>query len=317
MCGNKGVFFKKGGNALKEGKKRSSADERRDRIVGYVTALPAFVLLSLFTVYPVLSLVWSSLFSGSLITKKRAFVGIGNYRDLMESEDFRLVLSNTFVYTLLLVVMVIVLAILIAVWLNGKKHKILNEAVQGFIFTPHIISLVSASLVFLWIMDRDSGLFNIALNFFGLPSFPFLNSPKTALFSMVLVMVWKSLGYYSLIFLAALQTIPHDIYEAAELDDTPTVRVFYKITLPMISPTILFTTVVATINSFRIFDTVSIMTQGGPVNSTNTLVYYIYQYAFKFSKIGIASAAGVIMLSFVGILTFIQFGLGGRRVHYQ
>jgi sn-glycerol 3-phosphate transport system permease protein len=302
---------------LKERGKRLSADERQGRAAGYITALPAFILLSLFTVYPVLSLTWSSLFSGSLITRKRAFVGLNNYRDLLESEDFRLVLSNTFIYTLLLVGMVILLAVLTAVWLNDKKHKILNEAVQGFIFTPHIISLVSASLVFLWLMDPDAGLFNILLSFFGLPPFPFLNSPKTALFSMTLVMVWKSLGYYSLIFLAALQTIPSDIYEAAELDDTPKTRVFFRITLPMISPTILFTTVVATINSFRIFDTVSIMTQGGPVNSTNTLVYYIYQYAFKFSKIGIASAAGVIMLAFIGLLTFIQFGLGGKRVHYQ
>jgi sn-glycerol 3-phosphate transport system permease protein len=302
---------------LKDKRKKLSADERQGRVTGYITALPAFILLSLFTVYPVISLFWSSFFSGSLITRKRDFVGLDNYRILLESEDFRLVLSNTFVYTLLLVGMVILLAILIAVWLNGKKHKILNEIVQGFIFTPHIISLVSASLVFLWLMDPDAGLLNMVFNFFGLPSFPFLNSPKTALFSMALVMVWKSLGYYSLIFLAALQTIPSDIYEAAELDDTPKPRVFFKITLPMISPAIIFTTVVATINSFRIFDTVSIMTQGGPVNSTNTLVYYIYQYAFKFSKIGIASAAGVIMLVFIGLLASIQFGLGGKRVHYQ
>lgn len=302
---------------MKDKRKKLSADERQGRVTGYITALPAFILLSLFTVYPVISLFWSSFFSGSLITRKRDFVGLDNYRILLESEDFRLVLSNTFVYTLLLVGMVILLAILIAVWLNGKKHKILNEIVQGFIFTPHIISLVSASLVFLWLMDPDAGLLNMVFNFFGLPSFPFLNSPKTALFSMALVMVWKSLGYYSLIFLAALQTIPSDIYEAAELDDTPKPRVFFKITLPMISPAIIFTTVVATINSFRIFDTVSIMTQGGPVNSTNTLVYYIYQYAFKFSKIGIASAAGVIMLVFIGLLASIQFGLGGKRVHYQ
>jgi sn-glycerol 3-phosphate transport system permease protein len=236
---------------------------------------------------------------------------------LSQSPDFRQVLANTFIYTVLLVGMVMALAVLIAVWLNSGKKKILNEVVQGFIFTPHIISLVSASLVFLWLMDPDIGLFNMALGLFGLRPFPFLNSPNTALFSMVLVMVWKSLGYYSLIIMAALQTIPSEIYEAAELDDTPKVRVFFKITLPMISPTVLFTTVVATINSFRIFDTVSVMTQGGPANSTNTLVYYIYQYAFKFSKIGIASAAGVIMLVFVGLLTFVQFGVGGKRVHYQ
>jgi sn-glycerol 3-phosphate transport system permease protein len=296
--------------------RKKSVDEKREMLIGYAAIFPAAVLLCLFTIYPVLYLVRMSFFNGSLISKNRKFVGLDNYIDLIQSDDFRKVISNTFVYTVLLVGMVMVLAVLIAVWLNGKKSR-LNEVVQGFIFTPHIISLVSASLVFLWLMDPDIGLFNMVLGVFGARPFPFLNSPKTALFSMVLVMVWKSLGYYSLIIMAALQTIPSEIYEAAELDDTPAVRVFFKITLPMISPTILFTTVVATINSFRIFDTVNIMTQGGPVNATNTLVYYIYQYAFKFSKIGIASAAGVIMLAFVGILTFAQFGIGGKRVHYQ
>ena len=297
--------------------KKKTAEDRRNMLIGYATILPAILLLAVFTVYPVLYLVRTSFFSGSLITKNRKFVGFDNYIELSQSPDFRQVLANTFIYTVLLVGMVMVLAVLIAVWLNSSKKKILNELVQGFIFTPHIISLVSASLVFLWLMDPDIGLFNMVLGLFGLRPFPFLNNTNTALFSMVLVMVWKSLGYYSLIIMAALQTIPSEIYEAAELDDTPKVRVFFKITLPMISPTILFTTVVATINSFRIFDTVSVMTQGGPANSTNTLVYYIYQYAFKFSKIGIASAAGVIMLVFVGLLTFVQFGVGGKRVHYQ
>ena len=297
--------------------KKKTAEDRRNMLIGYATILPAILLLAVFTVYPVLYLVRTSFFSGSLITKNRKFVGFDNYIELSQSPDFRQVLANTFIYTVLLVGMVMVLAVLIAVWLNSSKKKILNELVQGFIFTPHIISLVSASLVFLWLMDPDIGLFNMVLGLFGLRPFPFLNNTNTALFSMVLVMVWKSLWYYSLIIMAALQTIPSEIYEAAELDDTPKVRVFFKITLPMISPTILFTTVVATINSFRIFDTVSVMTQGGPANSTNTLVYYIYQYAFKFSKIGIASAAGVIMLVFVGLLTFVQFGVGGKRVHYQ
>jgi sn-glycerol 3-phosphate transport system permease protein len=301
----------------KQKKKKLSASERQDRALGYITALPAVFFLVLFTVYPVIYLVWTSFFSGSLISRKRQFVGLGNYLTLAQSEDFRLVLSNTLWYTILLVALIMVLAVLIAVWLNGKRHSFLNEVVQGFIFTPHIISLVSASMVFLWLMDADIGLINMVLNFFGIKAYPFLTSPKTALFSLVLVMVWKSLGYYSLLVMAALQTIPSNIYEAAELDDAPKIKVFFKITLPMISPTLLFTMVVATINSFKIFDTVNIMTQGGPINSTNTLVYYIYQYAFKFSKIGLASAAGVILLIFVGILTFIQFGVGNKRVHYQ
>lgn len=137
------------------------------------------------------------------------------------------------------------------------------------------------------------------------------------MFSLVLVMVWKSVGYYVLLIMAALQTVPTSIYEAAELDDTPKVKTFFKITLPMISPTILFTCVVASIASFKIFDSVNVMTQGGPVDSTNTLVYYIYSFAFRYGKPGMACAAGVILLVLVCIMTYVQFGVGKKKVHYQ
>ena len=120
-----------------------------------------------------------------------------------------------------------------------------------------------------------------------------------------------------LLIMAALQTVPSNIYEAAELDSTPKWRVFFKITLPMISPTILFTSVVASIASFKIFDSVNVMTQGGPVDSTNTLVYYIYSFAFRYGKPGMACAAGVILLILVCIMTYVRFGVGKKRVHYQ
>ena len=120
-----------------------------------------------------------------------------------------------------------------------------------------------------------------------------------------------------LLIMAALQTVPSNIYEAAELDSTPKWRVFFKITLPMISPTNLFTSVVASIASFKIFDSVNVMTQGGPVDSTNTLVYYIYSFAFRYGKPGMACAAGVILLILVCIMTYVQFGVGKKRVHYQ
>ena len=135
--------------------------------------------------------------------------------------------------------------------------------------------------------------------------------------SLVLVMVWKSVGYYVLLVMAALQTVPRSIYEAAELDNTPKMRTFFKITLPMISPTILFTCVVASIQSFKIFDAVNVMTQGGPVDSTNTLVYYIYAYAFRYGKPGIACAAGVVLLILVCLMTYVQFGVSKNKVHYQ
>lgn len=289
----------------------------KQQLSGYALVLPSILLLGVFTIYPIFYLIYSSLFDGKLISKKRNFVGLENYAKLLQDADFRKVLSNTGIYSVLLVVLTMVLATLVAVWLNSGKTKRLNSLVQAAIFTPHIISLVSASLVFIWLMDPQIGFFNSILTGLGLGKFPFLSSPRTALVSLVFVMIWKSVGYYSLLILAALQTIPKDIYEAAALDDTPKLRVFCRITLPMISPTLFFTTIIATINSFQVFDTVNLMTQGGPVNSTNTLVYYVYQYAFRYMKLGPAMAAGVILLVLVLALTVIYFVFLGKKVHYQ
>lgn len=291
--------------------------EKRERLMGYLLAAPAVVLLLVFTVYPLIYLFYRSLFGGNLITKDPKFVGFENYTKLFTSEDFYQVLSNTVIYTLITVVLTMILAVVIAAWLNGKRNSKLNEYVQTFIFTPHIISVVSVSTLFLWLMDSKNGFFNAILTALGFEPYTFLASPDTALFSMSIVMVWKGLGYYVLLIMAALQNIPTSVYEAAEMDDTPALRTFFKITLPMISPTILFTSVVATIASFKVFDSVSIMTGGGPLNSTNTLVYYIYDYAYNFGKPGQACAAGVILLIFVCIITYVQFQVGKTRVHYQ
>lgn len=294
-----------------------SKNDRRESMMGYLLAAPAIILLLIFTVYPVLYLIYMSFFSGSLISLKKTFIGFDNYTNLLTSSDFHQVLLNTVFYTLLVVVLTMVLAVLIAVWLNGKKFSRFNDTVSSFIFTPYIISIVSVSTLFLWLMDTNSGFFNLILTSLGFHRYSFLSSPNTAMFSLSLVMVWKNLGYYSLLVMAALQTIPKSIYEAAELDNVTRAKTFFKITLPMISPTILFVFVVATIQSFRVFDVVNIMTQGGPINSTNTLVYYIYQYAFIYGKPGYACAAGVILLIFVCIVTYIQFGIGNKHVHYQ
>lgn len=299
------------------GKPALGKHEKQERLMGYILAAPAVILLVAFTVYPLIYLFYRSLYSGNLITKNPDFVGFDNYATLFASKDFHQTITNTLIYTLISVGLTIVLAVVIAAWLNGKKNKKLNEWVQTFIFTPHIISMVSVSTLFLFLMDSRNGLFNIVLTALGFEKFPFLADPKTALFSLSIVSVWKGLGYYVLLIMAALQNIPTSVYEAAEIDDTPKLKVFWKITLPMISPTILFTSVVAVIASFKVFDSISIMTGGGPLNATNTLVYYIYDYAFRFGKPGQACAAGVILLIIVCVITVLQFQVSKKKVHYQ
>lgn len=291
--------------------------QRTEKLMGYMLALPAVVLLIAFTLYPLGYLFYRSLYDGSIITKNPKFIGWANYQALVESADFHQTLRNTAYYTVVTVGITMVLAVLIAVWLNGKRNRKLNDVAQTFMFTPHIISMVSVSTLFLWLMDSNNGFFNAVITFFGFEPYSFLASPDTALFSVCLVSIWKGLGYYVLLIMAALQNIPTNVYEAAEMDDTPKWRVFFKITLPMISPTILFVSVVAVISSFKVFDSISIMTGGGPINSTNTLVYYIYDYAYKYGKPGQACAAGMVLLVCVVVVTYVQFLVGKKRVHYQ
>ncbi|MBQ5323998.1 MAG: sugar ABC transporter permease [Oscillospiraceae bacterium] len=295
----------------------AGANEKREKLMGYLMAMPAIVLLIAFTVYPLCYLRYRSFFGGSIISKNPKFVGFENYKALAESADFHQVLMNTAIYTVITVGLTMVLAVIIAVWLNGKRNSKLNGVTQTLIFTPHIISMVSVSTLFLWLMDSKNGFLNAILVMLGFEPYTFLASPETALLSVSLVSVWKGLGYYVLLIMAALQNIPTSVYEAAEMDDTPPLRTFFKITLPMISPTILFTSVVAVIASFKVFDSISIMTGGGPVNSTNTLVYYIYDFAYSYGKPGQACAAGMVLLLFVCVVTYVQFLVGKKRVHYQ
>lgn len=166
-------------------------------------------------------------------------------------------------------------------------------------------------------MDEKTGLFNMVLSALGLPTLPWLQSSDTAMMSIVIVSVWKSLGYYVMIIFAALQGIPSEIYEAADLDNASKTSCFFKITLPMISPQLFLALITMTIGSFKVFETIRIMTNGGPGTSTQVLVYYIYQYAFNYFKVGIASTGGVVLLIIVGLLTLFYFKALSKKVHYQ
>ena len=286
-------------------------------IKGFSLVAPAVFLISLFTVYPIIFTLYWAFHSGNLISPDSKYVGMNNFRYLFSTPSFIKVLMNTVFYSVIVVVLTIAVATLLAVWLNGKLHKKFNGFVQAVIFTPHIISLVSVSMVFLWLFDSQVGFLNSIITAIGFKAFPFFTSPRTALFSLVLVMVWKQAGHYTLLIMAALQGVPQEIYEAASIDDAPAYKTFFRITLPMISPTLFFVSITATISSFQIFDAVNLITGGGPLNSTNTLVYYIYEQTYKFGKLGTGSAASLLLLILVGVLTFLYFKVLEKRVHYQ
>jgi sn-glycerol 3-phosphate transport system permease protein len=280
----------------------------------YVLIGPAMIGIFLFVIYPMIYLVYLSFFKYNLLNSAMSrYVGFDNYIQIFNRPDFYKSLTNTVIYTGGVVVLTMLISLFFAVWL--KKQTRLNYIIQAGIFTPHIISIVSVSLVWLWLMEPNLGFLNFALEKLGLPTSQWLQSSKTALFSIIIVSVWHGIGYYVLILVAALQGISPNIYEAAELDNTSRFRVFRRITLPLISPQMFFILIIMTIGSFKVFDTVRIMTGGGPNNATNTLVYYIY--GFRTTNIGYAAATGVVLMVIIGILTFIYFRLMSKKVHYQ
>lgn len=286
-----------------------------DGLRPYLFILPAMSFLILFTIYPLGNLVYLSFTDWNLVNPVKNWKGLSNYRYLFGRADFKAALGNTFYYTFFNVILLLGLAIIIAVWL--KKNTRLNSFLRTAMFTPHVIALLSISMVWAWLMNEHEGLLNMLLSAVGLPTSRWLQSSDTAMNSILLVSVWKGLGYYVMIVFAALQGIPAEIYEAADLDNASAVSRFFKITLPMISPQLFMLLITMTIGSFKVFETIRIMTNGGPGTSTQVLVFYIYQQAFTYLKVGLACAAGTVLLVIVGIMTILYFAVLARKVHYQ
>lgn len=281
----------------------------------YLMVSPATFFLLLFTVYPVFNLIYLSFFEYNLINPNKKFVGLKNYYDLLfVRDDFITALKNTAVFSVAHVVLLMVFALLFAAWLQRSTR--LNNFAQTAIFTPHLIAMLSCSMIWSWLMD-ERGILNTVLELFGLPALRWLNSSSTAMLSIVIISVWKSIGYYALVLVASLKAIPGEIYEAADLDNASSVNKFFHITIPMLSPQLLFLLIMITINSFKVFDAVKVLTEGGPGDSTNVIAYYIYNMAFSNFKIGYAAAAGTVLVVILGILTAIYFKVLNKRVHYQ
>lgn len=278
----------------------------------YGLIAPSMILFGVFMIYPIIYMVYLSFYKWNMLSDK-VYIGFKNYINMFRNPEFMQVLSTTVKFMVGTVSGSIILALLLALYL--KNNTKINRFMQGVIFAPYIVSLVSIAFIFMWMMDSDLGLFNYVLELLHLPKVRWLEDPKVAIFSLVIVNIWKGVGYYTIIFISALQSIPPYLYEAAKLDKTSRIKTFFRITLPMISPTLFFVTLTGIISGLKVFETINIMTGGG--NSTNTLVYNIYEYGFSYYKIGYASAMGVILMLLIGILTLIYFKTLSKKVYYR
>jgi sn-glycerol 3-phosphate transport system permease protein len=280
--------------------------------VGWGLIAPSLLLFALVYLYPVAYSAWVSFYEWDLATPAR-YVGLQNYRALLSAEFWE-VITNTVVYSGGVVVLSQGLGLILAIGLNNRTR--LGAFFQASIFSSYVVSWVAVSLLWIWLLDPQYGLVAYLLGVVGLPAVNWLGDHRIALWSLVLVTVWKTVGYPLVIYLAGLQAIPGDLYEAAALDGADGWQRFRHVTWPLLTPTSLFLLITLTVASFQGFDIVRIMTQGGPVTATVIYVYYIYEQAFEYFKLGKASAAVVVFFTLIVLLTLLQWLLFRRRLHY-
>ncbi|MBC7624819.1 MAG: sugar ABC transporter permease [Aeromicrobium sp.] len=266
----------------------------------YLFLVPACVVLATFVLYPALKAVYLSFTNFNMI-REAEFVGFANYINVWRDPFFWAALKNTLLYMVIVVPVLVVAPIFLAALVN--KHIPGIAFIRAAIYLPVITSLVISGLIWKWVYE-EQGILNYVLLASGITTDPvaFLTDPANALFSVMAVTIWSGMGYYMVIYLAGLQSIPRHLYEVAEVEGVSAWQQMIHITIPLLRPSIAVVTVMSSIAAMKVFEEVYVMTQGGPMDSTKTLVYYLYESAFSEFEMGYASAIGVVL--FVLTLVF-------------
>jgi multiple sugar transport system permease protein len=273
----------------------------------YLFILPNIIGVLVFLAYPILFSLFMSLTNWDFVSAPK-FVGLRNYIRLFTADPyFWISLKVTTTYVLMFVPGVLAASLVLALAMNQKLRGI--RVVRTAIFIPVVTSGVAVAIVWVWLLSKDFGLINMALRAVGLQPVGFLTNESTALPSIAVVGIWKSMGYNAIILLAALQGVPKLLYEAAEIDGANNWQKFWSVTLPMIAPTMIFVTITSMIGAFQVFDQAFIMTAGGPGDATYVYNFYFYRQAFGQLKMGYASAMAYILFLVMFVATLIQLRL--------
>src|SRR5690625_49334 len=280
---------------------------------GYFFLTPQLIGLLAFSLIPLAFAIGLSFMSWDGFGD-RSFVGLGNFIRQFTNAVFWKSLWNTVLYTVLYIPVGVTLSLILALALNKIKAK---EFYRIFFFMPVVTSSVSVGVIWMWLLNGDFGIINQFLEVFGISGPQWLTNTKLVMISIVMLSVWWQLGFNMIIFLAGLQGISKSYYEAADIDGASGFQKFRHITLPMLSPTTFFVSIMAVITSFQVFDQAFVMTSGGPAKASYTLVYHIYDLAFDRFQMGEASSVAVILFIIILIFTLIQFRVSRRWVHYE
>ncbi|WP_397376682.1 carbohydrate ABC transporter permease [Paenibacillus sp. p3-SID867] len=279
-------------------------------------AVPALLFMGVFLYYPLGYSVYISFTNWNMTRPVKKFVGVDNYTRLLSNSDFYHSLKVTFLYTVMDVVFTLVIGLLLALLLNVSSSRLFGF-MRGVIFMPYYISMVVAAMVFTWIYNGQYGLLNSIVSWFGMEPVEWLTNPSTALPALVAVSVWKGVGFAMILFIAGMRGIPAEYYEAASIDGASKLRQFRNITLPLLSPMTLFLVITSFISSMQVFQSIDVMTGGGPLKATNAIVYWIYTMAFDEFKTGRASALVMILFGIILLLTLVQWVVSRKKVHYE
>ncbi|HXF62720.1 MAG TPA: sugar ABC transporter permease [Caldilineaceae bacterium] len=285
-----------------------------EHVVGYLFVAPLILGLLVFTYGPVLAAFGLSFTKGDYISTPR-WIGLGNYQALLNDDLFWRSLRNTVYYVVGVVPAGLVLSLLLALAMNQKLRGIVFF--RTIYFLPTITSSVAISLMWLWIYNPEFGVLNFLLRQIGIKGPAWLSTPEWAMPAVIIMAIWRGLGYNMLIFLAGLQGIPEVYYEAAEIDGAGPFAKFWYITVPLLSPTTFMLLILGLIGAFQVFEYTYVMTGGGPVYATLTIVLHIYNNAFRNFQMGYASALAYVLFFILLALTVIQFRLQHRWVHYE
>jgi sn-glycerol 3-phosphate transport system permease protein len=287
----------------------------KEWLYAWLLLTPAMTLLVLFTHYPAVANLWHSFYSTPKGARGAAFVGLDNYRMLVEDPIFWQALVNNLWYALGTIPLSIVLALLMAVWVNDRIAG--RGLLRLAYFTPTILPMIAVANIWLFFYTPEYGLLEQITGFFGAPRHNWLGSKSTALPALMAVTVWKEAGFFMIFYLAALQSMSPHLAEAASIEGASRWYFFRRVTFPLLMPTTLFVLVNAVINAFRLVDHIVVMTRGGPDNATALLLYYIYEIGFRFWDSAYAAALTMVLLVLLGLVALAQFVFLERRTHYQ
>ena len=287
---------------------------RRGYALFALFAFPNLALIAVFAYWPIVANLYLSLTNWDFISPEPLFVGLTNYTSMLASPSFHKVLWVSLVWVMVVVGISLLLGVLLAALFSKKLPG--TSVATGIVFTPHVVSGAAIAVVWLFIFDPNYGLARVAFNLLGAESPSWTTDANWALPALLIVSIWKGVGFVSIVYLAGIQGLPTDVLEAAKLDGASSFQTFTRVILPLLSPTTFFLVITQTIGAFQAFDLIAVMTNGGPASATTTLSWFIYEQAFVRSNVGLSAAAGTVMFVLLMLITVLQFRFVEKKVHY-